>query len=171
MWRASASAEPPAATIASTTVRQSSTLRLETITCAPCAAVKQQPDEMAADSPIPRLAPGDDGNLAGQVRKCWGCHVSAPVILKCQHLEHLETTEHQSWWPYISRWDPTGFLCVCSGVPRCSLWFKVFSNSTIGNQLPRPPGFWRTSASLFATSRNASSQIVDPADAQPVRVV
>ena len=52
MWQASASAEPPAATISSTTVWQSACLRLETTVCAPCAA-----SSLAISAPMPRLAP------------------------------------------------------------------------------------------------------------------
>ncbi len=52
MWQAKASAEPPSALMASATVWQSSILRLDTITWAPCSA-----SSLAISSPMPRLAP------------------------------------------------------------------------------------------------------------------
>src|SRR5690242_8585904 len=58
MWQARTSALPPAARIAAATVSQSSALRLDTITCAPCAA-----SAFAIASPMPRLAPVTSATL------------------------------------------------------------------------------------------------------------
>ncbi|MCY1459881.1 hypothetical protein D9M71_773940 [compost metagenome] len=52
MWQAMAVALPPAAMMASATCWQPSSLRLETITWAPCWA-----SSLAMASPMPRLAP------------------------------------------------------------------------------------------------------------------
>src|SRR6185436_3521898 len=75
MWQASASADPPASAIASATALHPSSLRLATMTCAPCAArVRAMASPMPREPPVTRATLHErskrgSGVMAGSVRK------------------------------------------------------------------------------------------------------
>src|SRR5579864_3906121 len=100
-WHGCASALPPASLISRATDSQSSSLRLDTITWAPCSA-----SSLAISSPIPRLAPVTRAIFPFRSNKSVvtiTSNIYVPVSCLCSDQVNAHLRKHPSHLPHLSR--------------------------------------------------------------------